>query len=67
MSLTFDQPKISPDTHEPVEQQHNLTVIIGAAVSGRRPHSKPVLQYSAGFRTDCGRTNLKVLIGHQKL
>ena len=36
VSLTFDQPKISPDRHEPVEQQHNLTVIIGAAASGKQ-------------------------------
>jgi len=30
VSLTFDQPKISPDTHEPVETTNNLVAIIGA-------------------------------------
>jgi len=30
VSLTFDQPKISPDTHEPVENSDNIVAIIGA-------------------------------------
>ena len=34
VSLTFDQPKISPDTHEPVESNPNFAVIIGATAAG---------------------------------
>ena len=35
VSLTFDQPKISPDTHEPVETNPNIAVIIGAIAAGK--------------------------------
>ena len=35
VSLTFDQPKISPDTHEPVETNPNFAVIIGAIAAGK--------------------------------
>ena len=34
VSLTFDQPQLSPDTHEPVEPSHNLAVIVGAVAAG---------------------------------
>jgi len=34
VSLTFDQPQLSPDTHEPVETNHNLAVMVGAVAAG---------------------------------
>jgi hypothetical protein len=38
VSLTFDQPQLSPDTHEPVETGHNLAVMVGAVAAGIPEH-----------------------------
>ena len=35
VSITFDQPKIFPDTHEPVPTNSNFAVIIGAITVGK--------------------------------
>ena len=35
VSLTFDQPQLSPDTHEHLETHQNLAVMVGAAAAGR--------------------------------